>query len=620
MGLKAKVYRQADMGGGLNTRAAPHLLAVSEALAMQNLSLSDARGMPKRRKGYTRYDVSSLTEPIRGQFRFYKRDGTKHLVSVSNGIVYKASGTTIDASTLGSGYSASKDFFFDAFNDLAFGVNGTDKVLRWDGAAGAVRDAGFPPPSTTLGDAAGAAGALTGTYKYKFTFVYDDISEESTASDESNGVTVTSQRVDLTSIDVGGAGVTKRNIYRTLAGGSIFYFLKTINNNVDTTYTDNAADGTLDTLNQAPTDNNLPPRAKYVAVFANRIFLANATLDYDGNTIDGKSRVFFSALTESEVSPNTIGTAPVHGAGGEIFPADFFFDVEDNDGDEIVGLGVTLDSLVIFKEKSVWRLIGDSPENFELIKADSDLGCISGKTIKRVENLLYFLAGGNKPSICATDGTRVIPIGERIQPTLQANIDRSAMESACAVQHLYTYVLIYKSITDSANSSGIIYDYIKDAWGTLTNIPANIFSSWNGSGDSGEVFFGSSVDGKMYQYDTGASDDGASIQSIWQSKFYDFGTGERRKVMKSIYSLFGAGGDNVTVDLLRDFNASPVAGETTSAVLTAEPTDGGVSKHRFVVPDTAQGHFYSLKYTSSGTGAFDLYGMAFYFDENEDGN
>lgn len=51
--------------------------------------------------------------------------------------------------------------------------------------------------------------------------------------------------VGLTNIPVGPPGITRRHIYRTLAGGSEYYFIGTIFNNVDTTFTDNTDDTTL---------------------------------------------------------------------------------------------------------------------------------------------------------------------------------------------------------------------------------------------------------------------------------------------------------------------------------------------------------------------------------------
>ena len=100
--------------------------------------------------------------------------------------------------------------------------------------------------------ATGAAGVLTGAYKYRVTFV--------TAIGETEGGTVSStvnpssQQVSVTAMPTGPSGVTSRKLYRTLAGGSTYKLLATIADNSTTTYADNIADGALGAT--APTDTS----------------------------------------------------------------------------------------------------------------------------------------------------------------------------------------------------------------------------------------------------------------------------------------------------------------------------------------------------------------------------
>jgi hypothetical protein len=82
-----------------------------------------------------------------------------------------------------------------------------------------------------------------------------------TMGDDSRGVSVPllnttgSGQGSLTNIPTSADGrVTARRIYRTKAGGSIYYAVTTINDNATTTYTDNKADGSLsDTVPDADT-------------------------------------------------------------------------------------------------------------------------------------------------------------------------------------------------------------------------------------------------------------------------------------------------------------------------------------------------------------------------------
>jgi hypothetical protein len=116
---------------------------------------------------------------------------------------------------------------------LNYGAN------RFDANSQAVNAPGAPTVAT------GAAGALTGNYHYKVSFLVGEL--ESAVGTESAQVSPSSQKVSLSAIPTGGNRVTGRKLYRTAAGGATGSekFLATISDNTTTTYTDNAADGTL---------------------------------------------------------------------------------------------------------------------------------------------------------------------------------------------------------------------------------------------------------------------------------------------------------------------------------------------------------------------------------------
>lgn len=123
------------------------------------------------------------------------------------------------------------------------------------GAAAVVGASGFKisapvvAPISNLSAAVGAAGSLTGTYRYTVTYVLDDGSETEPWPGTASSVSPSSQRVNLTSIPVSSsARVVGRRIYRTVASAvdpKDYYFLAEISDNVTTTYTDNIADGSL---------------------------------------------------------------------------------------------------------------------------------------------------------------------------------------------------------------------------------------------------------------------------------------------------------------------------------------------------------------------------------------
>jgi len=90
---------------------------------------------------------------------------------------------------------------------------------------------------------AGAAGALTGTYTYRQTFVSAD--GETEGSPVSASVTVAAKKITVTLAVSPNPKVTSRKLYRTVDGGTQEKLVATVSDNVTTTYSDEIADGSL---------------------------------------------------------------------------------------------------------------------------------------------------------------------------------------------------------------------------------------------------------------------------------------------------------------------------------------------------------------------------------------
>ncbi len=101
-------------------------------------------------------------------------------------------------------------------------------------------------PTVTLAGL-GAGGVTVGAHRYLSTFV--TATGETEAGTPSGQVVVVDAESDgkvaITGIQTGGGAVVARKIYRTLSGGSTFFLLATVSDNVTTTYLDTTPDGSL---------------------------------------------------------------------------------------------------------------------------------------------------------------------------------------------------------------------------------------------------------------------------------------------------------------------------------------------------------------------------------------
>src|SRR5579883_60533 len=152
----------------------------------------------------------------------------------------------------------------------------------------------FNPPSAGPSAAQGAAGNVNGTVKYLCTFISQG--GETTAG-PATSITVSNKQVQLTNIPLGPPTtaspniatnmVIGRNIYRTQNGGSPFYLLAVIRDNVTTTFTDNALDSALAGQPNPPSVNTSgvmywPPFERDFSEYSN-LWDSNIALAAGGN-------------------------------------------------------------------------------------------------------------------------------------------------------------------------------------------------------------------------------------------------------------------------------------------------------------------------------------------------
>lgn len=152
------------------------------------------------------------------------------------------------------------------------------------------------PSSAPSAARTAGAGLSVGTYQYLTTYLTQggETTAGSSVSVTTNGG---NQQVNLTNLPISNnqtatPGVATNNvigraIYRTLVGGSTFYYLTAIQDNTTTTYTDSTTDSSLTSMPQPPTINTSgvmvwPPYDRSFAEYSN-MYDSNIALARGGN-------------------------------------------------------------------------------------------------------------------------------------------------------------------------------------------------------------------------------------------------------------------------------------------------------------------------------------------------
>lgn len=628
-------YVLAPPTGGVNTRGYPTEIPDNNYLDLCNWDYSANLGAFVQRKGTTAFNTTLATElPVRGAIRWYYGSApTREQIMISGTDIFFKTGAPGSFAVLLAGVTADRDWFFASLLDRLYMANGIDTVKVRDGPAAYIRSAGFIAPLTAPTIASGGGGVLTGSYRWKISFVYDSIAaRESTMGPASATFVAAGDQAALSAIPLGGTGVTSRNVYRTKANGSTFFFVGSIPDNVTTTFADNVADNAQGT-NQGPDDNGIPPTgSQFVIAWRGRMVYAK--------TPSQPQRVFLAAINSTEKSPG--GGTTIHGAGPEIFPASHFIDVGD-DNSPITGLAVLQDQLVIFKEDKIYNLQGDDARDMAAWASQSATGCIAPKTIVNMKGTIFFL-GRNEgsPTVYSFDGSQAEDLSLVIEPTLRTNIralgDIATQPiQACATKYRGGYMLCYRLATSSLNEVAILDTRPPiPRWMFWDKIEASVFSPWNGPGDSGEMYYGHMTEGRMLKLDFQETDYSpttpTAIVARIETKFLDLGKPYQWKQIDYI-EVYGKAGPKtlyapdpgtptVTMERIYDFNTVGSTQDFSAIVVAPVVTGHTIWKHRISGggSDAAtfeQGYIAKLKLTC--TALVEIYKIVVYFHADPPG-
>ncbi|MCL2433376.1 MAG: hypothetical protein FWD16_02515 [Clostridia bacterium] len=139
------------------------------------------------------------------------------------------------------------------------------------------------------------------------------------------------------------------------------------------------------------------------------------------------------------------------------------------DGTRCTGLKAVFDDIIVAKERSLWRIWGSDPENFQLSPIYSGHGAISNRSMAVCEGGMAFLS---TEGVYFYDGVRSRPLNSHRIDKLIKNVMPQYAERAVGFYHNSRY---YLSIPSGAarNNMLLIYDFTIGAWTTRQDLHIN---------------------------------------------------------------------------------------------------------------------------------------------------
>lgn len=529
-----------DLGGGINQGRPPSEMGDNEFAELVNFYPFSTK--LRRRGGCRKLNTAgAYAERLTSLFP-YRPEGATAVTTILAGLttIAKLDGTGITAIPGQAGFtigSATDPWTLFEYKDILYAFRASsNQLIRCDGTY--YGPAGISAPATAPTIAEGAAGNITAADYYGvYTYYNSATNVESNPSDPSAKLTHGgTKKIDWTGVAVStNQQVDSRRLYRTLPDNTgEYYYVDTIDNNFDTTYTGD--DVLVQDLGRSVSFfNGTPPTGLlYGAVWKERLFATDGSLLY---------------YSESGLV--------------ECFDDDNYVPVYPDDGHEIRTIHAFGDRLVIGKTNKVHYLVGTDPAYFALLTLSDRHGCVSHHSMKSAEGLLFWLGLDN---VYRSDGNSVKGIASIKLQDYLASATAAQLEASFAAVYpkLNWYILVIPGVAE------LIYNYKTDSWSEVSTLCG--ISGMNEHfdddflpetfvlDDAGNVY---RFNEDAYKYDDDDSSMGNSITAYFASKDFNAAKPGVKAVMQRVSLLSDQYSESITL-AWEDFEGTTINSRTVS--------------------------------------------------------
>ena len=460
-----------NFNGGLNSTSGPLSVKNNESSDLLNIDFNKFGSIVKRNGSVPLKTTAIAAFQSDGLWWYeYVSSGSyaSLLLNIVNGKIYKNSGlsSTFTDITGTATVTASNFCDFDTWLNSAYITNNTDIPSFVVAGANAAPIPSFTANSYTF-QVSGitTAPAVGDTYTNNavtFTITYVRVS--GAAGAQAGQLVATGS----------GAPATSGNLVRTAGSGD-----------------DPIA------FTQFGTDITLT-KAKCVKQYNNYLFLGNCVV----SGITNKSRILWSNIKDDLT---WLGTS--------------FIDISKDDGQQITSMHVLAESLIVFKERSIYVVdfTGDSDIPFTVRKSDSNVGTIAQHSVQEIDNGLVFLS---YDGLYYFDGHNSYKISLQIQTTLLAyNATRFNQARSMRQKNKNRYFLSLPSNGQTNNDVIVVWDYQLNAFSLYSGLAASSMTTVYNSAIDERIYFGDYI-GYVYRMDTGADDYPANVQTAINAYYY----------------------------------------------------------------------------------------------------
>ena len=474
---KDQLYEWSDFSGGLVTKLSPFSISNKQGDILENVRYDvELKSLTKRDQVTTAF-TPHATEPITGLFRLYLKDGTKRILTMHGDEVESCVDSTGVCSTILT--VASGDYKWDclAWHNLAICTDGTNQPIKYDGTSASATYLGSAL-ATDKGSGTGPTGTL---YNYKVSCY--SASYESMLNQSSNSLTMTGNDITLTMIPVCpdtilGEDVVKKYVYRSKDGVAGTHYLLSNGDiaNDTVTLTDSDTDAELTaTTYPAGDETSTPPKGRFNLIHQARLFFANNTAT--------PSRLFWSEIE-----------------GHDYFQDDEYFNIRQDDGDEITAIFNLLGKLGVSKTNTIQKVFtdGDTPADDWSISDPFSFVGVQAPYSGANTSSGYVYLGNN--GIYSFNGQYSELLSDPVEPEIR-DISSSNYENVWADYYKNKYYMAYTSSAtgSTVNDRVLIYDFLTQAF-SKDLLSINAFEVLGSSTDVEVLYSGSSTTGKIFAH------------------------------------------------------------------------------------------------------------------------